>query len=86
MQEVKKMEKARIIRKVIHPEWVANPVVVPKHTGEQLLCVDYTNLNKACPKDHFPLPRIDHIVGLHRRLRTFIFCGCLFRISPDQGG
>ena len=59
VQEVKKMEKAGIVREVIHPEWVANPVMVPKHTGDQRLCVDYSDLNKACPKDHFLLPRID---------------------------
>ena len=56
------MEKAGIIHEVIHPEWVTNTVVVPKHTGDQRLCVDYSDLNKACPKDHFPLSRIDQIV------------------------
>ena len=56
VQEVKKMEKAGIVREVIHPEWIANPVAVPKHTGDQRLCIDYTDLNKASPKDHFPLP------------------------------
>ena len=47
MQEVKKMEKVRIIHEVIQPEWVANPVVFPKHTSEQRLCIDFTDLNKA---------------------------------------
>ena len=56
------MEKAMIVREVIHPEWVANLVVVPKHTDGQRLYVDFTDLNKACPKDHLPLLRIDQIV------------------------
>lgn len=56
VQEVKKMEKAWIIREVIHPKWIANPVVVPKHTDDQRLCIGYTDLNKVCPKEHFPLP------------------------------
>ena len=63
VQEVKKMEKAGIIREVIHPKWVANPVVVPKHIGEQWLCIDFTDLNKACPKDHFPLDQIVESTG-----------------------
>nr|AAV43832.1 putative polyprotein [Oryza sativa Japonica Group] len=50
------------IREVIHPEWLANPVVVSKANGKLRMCIDYTDLNKACPKDPFPLPRIDQIV------------------------
>jgi hypothetical protein len=42
--------------------WLANPVVVPKANGKLRMCIDYTNLNKACPKDPYPLPRIDQIV------------------------
>ena len=55
------MLEAVFIREVIHPEWLANPVVVPKANGK-LRCVEYTDLNKACPKDPFPLPRIDQVV------------------------
>ena len=43
-------------------DWVANPVIVPKHTGGGQLCIDFTDLNKACPKDQYPLPRINQIV------------------------
>jgi hypothetical protein len=42
--------------------WLANPVVVPKANGKLWMCIDYTNLNKACPKDPYPLSRIDQIV------------------------
>nr|ABA94864.1 retrotransposon protein, putative, unclassified [Oryza sativa Japonica Group] len=53
---------AGFIREVIHPEWLVNPVVVPKANGKLRMCIDYTDLNKACPKDPYPLPRIDQIV------------------------
>ena len=43
-------------------KWLANVVVVPKIGGKWWVCVDYTNLNDACPKDSFLLPRIDQIV------------------------
>jgi hypothetical protein len=45
-----------------HPVWLANPVVMPKANGKLRMCIDYTSLNKACPKDPYPLPRIDQIV------------------------
>jgi hypothetical protein len=51
-----------LIREVAHPTWIANPVVVPKANGSGRLCVDFTSLNNACPKDPYPLPRIDQIV------------------------
>jgi hypothetical protein len=46
-----------------HPTWIANPVVVPKANSSGRLYVDFTILNKACPKDPYPLPRIDQIVN-----------------------
>ena len=53
---------ADFIKKVFHPEWVANPVLVPNKTGELRMCIDFTGLNKACPKDPFALPCIDQII------------------------
>src|SRR5438105_6814112 len=61
--EVEKLLRAGFMREVRHPDWLANPVVVPKANGKWRVCIDYTNLNKACPKDPFPLPRIDQIVN-----------------------
>jgi hypothetical protein len=58
VQEIEKLKKAKLIRKVAHPTWIANPVVVPKANDSGRLCVDFTSLNKACPKDPYPLPRI----------------------------
>ncbi|KAL2232303.1 UNVERIFIED_CONTAM: Retrovirus-related Pol polyprotein from transposon 17.6 [Sesamum indicum] len=46
-----------------YPKWLANVVLVPKPNEKWRLCIDFTNLNKACPKDPFPLPRIDLLVG-----------------------
>lgn len=62
VQEVHKLQEAGVIREVRHPEWLANPVIVPKKGGKERMCVDFTSLNKACPQDPFPLPRIDQIV------------------------
>ncbi|KAD7116997.1 hypothetical protein E3N88_04265 [Mikania micrantha] len=51
-----------MIREVKFPSWLANVVVVQKKNGKWRVCVDYTDLNKACPKDAFPLPHIDSMV------------------------
>ena len=61
-EEIAKLLAAEFIREVFHSDWLANPVLVRKKTGKWRMCVDYTSLNKACPKDHFPLARIDQIV------------------------
>ena len=54
--------EAGFIREIKYPKWQANVVVVPKKGEKWRVCVDYTDLNEACPKDNFPLPRIDQIV------------------------
>jgi hypothetical protein len=61
-KEVRKLLDAGFIKEVHHPIWLANPVIVPKANGKLRMCIDYTSLNKACPKDPYPLPRIDQIV------------------------
>ena len=45
-----------------YPEWLANVVVVKKKKGKWIVCIDFTDLNKSCPKDPFPLPHIDKLV------------------------
>jgi hypothetical protein len=62
-KEIKKLLDAGFIREVHHPWWLANPVVIPKANGKLRIYIDYTSLNKACPKDPFPLSRIDQIVN-----------------------
>jgi hypothetical protein len=61
-EEIAKLLAAGFINKVYHPEWLANPILVKKKSGKWRMCVDYTSLNKACPKDPFPLPFIDQVV------------------------
>jgi hypothetical protein len=61
-KEVRKLLDADFIEEVHHLVWLANPVIVPKANGKLRMCTNYTSLNKACPKDPYPLPRIDHIV------------------------
>jgi hypothetical protein len=60
--EVKRLLSAGVIREVKYPEWLANTVMVKKANGKWRMCIDFTELNKACPKDEFPLPRIDSLV------------------------
>ena len=61
-KEIHKLLAAGFIKEVFHLEWLANPVLVKKKNGKWRMCVDYTGLNKVCPKNPFPLPRIDQIV------------------------
>jgi hypothetical protein len=60
--ELRKLLEAGFIKEVFHPTWLLNLVLVKKKNGEWQMCVDYTSLNKACPKVPFPLPRIDQII------------------------
>ncbi|GJY41970.1 reverse transcriptase domain-containing protein [Tanacetum coccineum] len=57
--EVQKLAKVGIMREVYYHEWLSNPVMVKKHDGSWRMCVDFTDLNKACPQDCYPLPEID---------------------------
>ncbi|KAK0588280.1 hypothetical protein LWI29_037133 [Acer saccharum] len=50
-------------REAQYPEWIANVVMVPKTNGKWRMCVDYADLNRVCPKDNFPLPKIDQLVN-----------------------
>ena len=61
-EEVSKLLQAKVIREVEYLEWLANVVLVKKANGKWRLCIDFTDINKAYPKDSFPLPRIDLIV------------------------
>ena len=61
-EEVEKLLEADFIREVFYPNWLANMVMVKKSNGKWRMCVDFTDLNKAYPKDSFPLPRIDQLV------------------------
>ena len=66
------MTLAKFIWEVYYLDWLANVVMVKKANGKWRMCVDFTDLNKVCPKDSYPLPRInqlvDSTVGGHRLL------------------
>jgi len=72
-EEIRKLLHTGFIEEVHHPEWLANPVIVPKANGKLRMCIDYTNLNKACPRDPYPLPRIDQIVDSTSRCDFLFF-------------
>ena len=57
-EKVVKLKRVGAIKEVFYPEWLANIVMVKKNRKWRV-CVDFTNLNKACPKDPFLIPRID---------------------------
>uniref|UniRef100_A0A2N9J9P3 RNA-directed DNA polymerase n=1 Tax=Fagus sylvatica TaxID=28930 RepID=A0A2N9J9P3_FAGSY len=61
-QEVKKLLSAGFIKPIQHPRWLSNIVPIKKKNGQIRCCVDFRNLNKACPKDEFPLPNMDLLI------------------------
>ena len=72
--EVTKLLAAGFIREVHYPKWLANVILVKKANGKWRMCEDFTDLNRACPKDSFPLPRIDQLVDstAGQKLLTFM--------------
>ena len=61
-EEVTRLLAAEFIREIYHSEWLANVVMVSKKDKSLRMCINYKHINRACLKDHFPLPRIDQIV------------------------
>ena len=57
-----RLKQVRAIKEVFYLEWLANIVVVKKKSGKWRVCVDFMDLNKACPKNPFPMPKIDQLV------------------------
>ena len=60
--EVMKLKQVGAIKEVFYLEWLVNTIVVKKKIGKWCVCVDFMDLNKACPKDPFSMPRIDQLV------------------------
>jgi hypothetical protein len=60
--EVKRLLSAGVMREVTYPEWLAYTVMVKKANGMWRMCIDFIYLNKAYPKDEFPLPIIDSLI------------------------
>ena len=61
-EEVARLLAAEFIREIYHSEWLANVIMVPKKDKSCRMCIDFKHINRAYPKDHFPLTRIDQIV------------------------
>jgi len=61
-EEVQKLTMAEFIREVYYLDWLANVVMVKKTNGKWRMCVDFTDLNKTCPKDSYLLPHINQLV------------------------
>ena len=61
-EQIARLLAVGFIMEVFFPEWLANPVLVLKKNNKWHMCIDYTSLNKACPKDPFALPRIDQVI------------------------
>jgi hypothetical protein len=77
--ELRKLLEAGFIKEVFHPTWLPNPVLVKKKNGKWRMCVDYTSVNKACPKVPFPLPRIDQIVDSTSGCELLCFLDAYYR-------
>ena len=71
--EIKKQWDAGFLEVIKYPQWVSNIVVVPKKDDKIRVCVDFRDLNKASPKDNFPLPHIDVLVDNAARSSTYSF-------------
>ena len=72
-EEVRKLLEAGFIREVYYPDWLANVVMVKKNNGKWRMCVDFTDLNRACPKDSYPLLWIDTLVDSTARHELLSF-------------
>ena len=61
-EEVQKLPITKFIQEVYYLDWLANVVMIKKANGKWRMCVDFTDLNKVCPQDSYPLPRIDQLM------------------------
>jgi len=77
-EETQKLFNAGHIREIQYPQWLANVVLVKKASGKWRMCVDFTDLNKACPKDSYPLPNIDALVDSASGCRLLSFLDVFF--------
>jgi hypothetical protein len=75
-REIARLLDANFIKEVYHPDWLATPVLVPKKNKYCRMCVDYSDLNKACKKDPFSLPQIDQVVDSMTGCNLLSFLDC----------
>lgn len=72
-EEVDKILEVKSIQEVHYPEWLSNMVLIRKANRKWRVCVDFMDLNKVCPKDNFPLPRIDTFIDSTSRHKSLSF-------------
>ena len=72
-EEVRKLQEVSFIKEVYYLDWLANVVMVKKASGKWRMCMDFTDLNKACPKDSYPLPHVDVLVDSTARHQLLSF-------------
>ena len=75
-KEITQLLAVGFIKEVYHPDWLTNPTLVRKNNKEWRMCVDYTDLNKACPKDPFALPMINQVVDSTGGCDLLCFLDC----------
>ena len=80
-EEVQKLLEANFIREVYYLDWLANVVMVKKINGKWRMCVDFTDLNRACPKDSYSLLRIDTLVDSTVRYQLLSFIDAFSRYN-----
>jgi hypothetical protein len=74
--KIRRLLDTNVIREDKYLEWLANVVLVPKKNGKMRMCIDFTDLNKACKKDPFPLPRIDASINKAVGCQRFSLLDC----------
>ena len=81
MDKVNKLLAANFIREVYYPEWLVDVVMVKKANEKWRMCIDFTDLNSACPKDSFPLPRINQLIDSTVEHKLLTFMDAFFRYN-----
>ena len=83
-EEVHKLQEASFIKEVYYPDWLENVVMVKKASEKWRMCVDFTDLNKACPRDSYPLPRVDVLVDSTARHQLLSFMDAFLGYNQIQ--
>ena len=80
-KEVQKLVTAEFVHEVYCPDWLDNVVMVKKANGKWTMCMNFIDLNKACPKDSYLLPRIDQLVDSIARHQLLCFMNAFSRYN-----
>jgi hypothetical protein len=81
-EEINHLLKAKFIREIKEAMWLSPPIMVEKKdTKIYRMCIDFTALNKHCPKEYFPLPRIDQIIDSTARCERLSFLDAYSRYN-----